>query len=530
MFNLKCVLAIFLCGVSFQNFATNYYSDPSTGNMANSGGSSDPWGSLEDIFNSGQTFTAGDIIFLRDGNHGFPKINGVNLGDVEIKPENGHAPLLDRVYIGNSGPTSHWILNGLTIQSINVSPFPISLVTLYPTTEYITIENCTIQSTDNTINYSRDDWRNKSNHGIRSQGNNHTIQNNVINNVAVGLSIESENTFIYNNDIQYFTIDGIRGLASYCTYQKNRIKDNIVVFTYSENHYDGFQSYTCCPVGTDTISNVILKQNLIINSTDSTRLWQGPMQGLVGFDGFFKNWTIENNIIITDHWHGITLLGAINCKIINNTVVDPYDVSIIDPYDSLSTNNHGPTWIKIAAHKNGSASFNNIILNNLTAVLQNDSNIGTVDYNIILGNSNNYYQFFENYEQMNYHLLPTAIAIDSGTANYAPTVDFEDHNRPFGNRVDIGAYEFVMNDNSLNQNFESNVKLYPNPTSSTLWIIGDFNGYPTYKIYNQLGQEVTNTAKIKAISNQKFELDVSSLSKGIYLMYTHKQAIKFIKE
>ena len=37
----------------------------------------------------------------------------------------------------------------------------------------------------------------------------------------------------------------------------------------------------------------------------------------------FVDWVIENNVVIVDHWHGITLGGARNCRIVNNTVIDP---------------------------------------------------------------------------------------------------------------------------------------------------------------------------------------------------------------
>jgi len=424
--------------------ATTYYSDPVSGNMSNSGTFASPWANLEAIFNSGQTFNAGDVIFLRNGNHGFPKINGVNAGFVDIMAQSGHNPIINRIYLGNVSTTSFWRLSNLRIQTINVAVFPINLITTYPNTSNIVIQNCTIQSTHNTNGYSRDDWRTKSNNGIRSQGNNHIFQNNIIKNIGVGLSIESENTLVKNNEIQFFVTDGIRGLASYCTYEKNVIKDNIVVFTYAENHYDGFQAYTCCPVGTDTIKDVILRQNLIINTTDPNRMWRGPMQGMAGFDGYFENWTIENNVIITDHWHGITLLGAINCRIINNTVVDPYDVSPIDPYDIESTALHGPGWISIKAHKNGNPSYGNIIRNNYTAApLNTDPGIGIIDHNLVIGSSANYTANFVDTANFNYRLINGSQAIDAGFSILAPLADFDDSIRPQGLGYDLGAFEFT---------------------------------------------------------------------------------------
>jgi hypothetical protein len=437
----KLIFVQFICVFGY---STTYYSDPTVGTMSNPGTSSQPWANLESIFNSGQTFNAGDIILLRNGNHGFPKINGVNTGYVNIQAQAGHSPVLDRIYIGNIDTTSYWKLSNLTVQTINISPFPISLITLYPSTSNIAIENCTIQSTNNTTTYSRNDWRTKTNNGVRAQGTNHIIQNNVISNVAVGLSIEASSTLVNNNLVQYFTIDGIRGLANDCIYQKNTVMDNIVVFTYDENHYDGFQAYTCCPVGSDTLKNVIIRQNTIINTSDTTRQWQGPMQGISCFDGFFENWTIENNLVIVDHWHGITLLGAINCRIINNTCVDPYDVSPIDSYDPQSTSVHGPPWVSIKAHKNGNPSYNNTIQNNIASALNNDTGIGTVSHNTLIVASSFYPNHFVNYLGLDYHLISASTAIDAGISNFAPYEDIDNLPRPQGYGFDTGAYEYSI--------------------------------------------------------------------------------------
>ena len=515
LYNKRAFL-LFLCWFLFNLMvnAASYYADPSNGSMSNTGASSSPWSSLEDVMNSSITFSAGDIIFLRTGNHGFPKINKVNTGYVEIRPQSGHNPIIDRIYIGNNPSASYWKLNGLTVQIENVAAFPISLITLYPSSSNIIVENCTIQSTDNTTNYTRNDWRDKTNHGIRSQGNGHTIIDNSIQNIAVGLSIESENTLISNNTIQYFTIDGIRGLASDCIYEKNTIKDNVAVFIYSENHYDGFQAYTCCPVGADTLKNVILRKNLIINCTDTTRQWRGPMQGMAGFDGYFENWTIENNIIITDHWHGITLLGALNCRIINNTVVDPYDITPIDPFDPQSVSNSGPAWIKIAAHKNNNPSLNNTVRNNLTADIQNDIGIGIVDSNIVIGSSNNYSSYFVNYSAFDYHLLSSSTAIDVGNSNLAPLNDFDNNPRPSGLGIDVGAYEYQLITSISDFQTNNSLKIYPNP-SSRFVEVKTKNVIKSIKIFNDLGQELFSESFTKSKSEN---IDFSKFGNGLYFI------------
>ena len=63
------------------------------------------------------------------------------------------------------------------------------------------------------------------------------------------------------------------------------------------------------------------------NYEDPNQPFRGTLQGLGCFDGFYIDWVIENNLVVTDHWHGISLCGAVNCRIVNNTVVDANDVS-----------------------------------------------------------------------------------------------------------------------------------------------------------------------------------------------------------
>ena len=74
----QIVITLVILVMNVSVYATVYYSDPVNGSMSNPGTSTQPWANLETIFNSGQTFNMGDVILLRNGNHGFPKINGVN--------------------------------------------------------------------------------------------------------------------------------------------------------------------------------------------------------------------------------------------------------------------------------------------------------------------------------------------------------------------------------------------------------------------------------------------------------------------
>ena len=64
-------------------------------------------------------------------------------------------------------------------------------------------------------------------------------------------------------------------------------------------------------VGTGEVRDVVLRGNVIINNLNPDHPLHATLQGIGCFDGLFVNWVVENNVVITDHWHGISLYGAI---------------------------------------------------------------------------------------------------------------------------------------------------------------------------------------------------------------------------
>ena len=148
-----------------------------------------------------------------------------------------------------------------------------------------------------------------------------TIRDNRLLNVNFGISVGASDSLITGNLVENFAGDGLRGLGNHCTFEYNTVKN---CYKVNANHDDGFQSWSTGPggVGTGEVVGVVLRGNTIINYDDPNQPYRGTLQGIGCFDGTFVDWVIENNVIITDHWHGITLLGARNCRVINNTVMD----------------------------------------------------------------------------------------------------------------------------------------------------------------------------------------------------------------
>jgi hypothetical protein len=142
----------------------------------------------------------------------------------------------------------------------------------------------------------------------------------------------------------------------------------------------------------------------------------------------FVDWVVENNVIITDHWHGITLMGAKNSRIVNNTVID------------LNDEKPGPPWVRISPHKDGTVSEGCVVRNNLTtAVSVPDGQDVQVDNNLIIEDPSEHFEDLANFDL---RLIASSPAVDTGSADLAPAMDRNEIPRPQGAGIDIGAYEY----------------------------------------------------------------------------------------
>ena len=538
LFQFKSFFCIIFCFISITVNCTNYFSDPINGSMNNSGSSQSPWSSLDLVFQAKKQFVAGDTIFLRNGNHGYAVITGVNSGFVVITPELGHNPVISRIRVSdpaNSISANFWKLYKLTVQSEATGKSAIPsypLIEIWPLATNITVSSCLVTSNLNTADWTRTDWRNRCNNGIHTRAklnSNYIIENNVIKNTAFSLAISSSNTIVRGNTIQYFTNDANRILGSDILYENNKSTDIIKVMTVLENHDDLFQGFTTKSggEGVDTLKNVIVRKNIFITCTDTTRAFRGTTQGMGMFDGPFYNWTVENNIVLVDHWHAISFYGGINCKIINNTVLDPYPYTPYNSYDDNSTTT-GPAWIYIGQKSTTIPSINNIVRNNIVhnTVSIGSVSMGTASNNIIVGTINNFKNYFvnatdlSNPEKFDLHLKPGCAAIDAGDATYAPTTDFDGISRPQGLKCDIGAYEYVV-PNAISEIDASRkqISISPNPFSNELGIqsTDGFTKGDKIQIYTIGGQLVyrntlTNTTRKIELNN------LSGIPTGLLLL------------
>ena len=436
--------------------AKTFYIDPQIGNIRNDGSAANPWKTLQEVIDSNKINTreaaaypyvegqplkeknadapvrAGDTILLRSGYHGIITISRMfNSGWITIAAENVQKPLADHILLQGA---SKWRIKGLTVSpEFAQSTQKITLINVQshdwsgPVRE-IEIEDCLAYSALNVDAWDTTTWNARSCNGIQVSGRQVVIRNNTVKNVYMGISVSDDSVLVEGNTVDRFDGDGLCGVANDLTFRNNLVKNSIVA--YSANHDDGFQSWSVgdSGVGTGTVYRVKLIGNTIIDYTDPNLPLKGTMQGIGCFDGMFEDWDVINNVVVTDHWHGITLSGARNCRIINNTVCD------------INTVSPGPPWIRIGKHKDGTLSENCVVRNNLTTDLSIDSGTAIItDHNIILKNTDD---FFVDYNRFDLRLKAGCAAIDSGSPMLAPATDILGTTRPQGSAADVGAYEY----------------------------------------------------------------------------------------
>lgn len=307
-------------------------------------------GGLSDFFSAGK-IRSGDMVRLRQAHYGSLKIKGMRFDEqVLLMAEPGQEASFDSIEIAQSSNVS---LRGLKITSNGTLPPGSPLVHVDKGSVDIVLDELLVQSTPNAERWTDEDWRKSARHGITSFGRNIVIKNSLLRNVRHGITTAGDNSQVLDNRIVNFSGDGIRGLGNDSTYSRNSIRN---CYDVDDNHDDGFQSWSLGKdkkPGKGVVRNVVLRGNLILNHTDPNQPFRCNLQGIGLFDGLYENWIIEDNTVIVDHWHGITVMGARNVRVNHNTVIDRNPSSAIAP------------WVTVTRHKDGTAPSGSVVRNNV---------------------------------------------------------------------------------------------------------------------------------------------------------------------
>ncbi|MFO7904571.1 MAG: right-handed parallel beta-helix repeat-containing protein [Pirellulaceae bacterium] len=456
MLRLSCLLAVsfFLSG-PLVAAAADYYVDPKRGDPDNDGSADKPWRSLQEVFdqglvesrdwssfpyendselaakNPGAPVKAGDTIWLRGGDYGDVRILGYYNSDfITLAACEGHTPRFHSVRL-RSG--SRWILKGLHVSpEFGDGKRPRTMIDLEshgwrgPVRDVV-VEDCVVRSAEDTSKWSVQQWNARSCSGIEADGTRITVRRNRLKNVDFGITVGASHSLVEQNLVENFAGDGLRGLGNHIVFEDNVVKN---CYDVNDNHDDGFQSWSRSEqgVGAGEVVGIILRGNTIINYEDRDQPHRGALQGIGCFDGMYVDWVIENNVVVVDHYHGITLGGARGCRVVNNTVIDPND------------RRPGPAAVRVGKHKNGTPSTGCTVRNNLTTALHAQSGRDmTVDHNLIVEDRA---AIFVDPANRDFRLKAGSPAIDAGCQDRAPDVDIRGVSRPQGQGVDIGAYEY----------------------------------------------------------------------------------------
>jgi len=448
--------------------ASEFYIDPVAGSDAGDGSTGNPWQSLQAVFddglietrdwpeypyelgmqlvavNPGAPVRAGDTIWLRNGYHGDIDIeHAYNTAPIIIAAQPGQTPHVRSLRVQAA---QNWIVRGLSISpSYAASNDQITMVEVSDHNYFgpawdIEIADSDVFSIDDASSWGADQWVHLASNGIEVGAARVSIHDNRLRNVRFGIGVGGADASIRHNLIDGFSADGLRGLGDNGLFEYNRVQNNLIGDPDDDNHDDGFQSWTIGEdgeVGTGEVRGVTLRGNLFINATDPGNPLRSSMQGIGCFDGFFVDWVVENNVVITDHWHGISFYGMRDSRIVNNTVID------------LDDGQPGPPWIMVTDHKDGRPSENVVVRNNLATDFSFEGINITDDHNLLIDDANALFVA----PPFDLHLLPAAAAIDAGSADLAPLLDIDGVHRPQGAGFDLGAYERLV-DSIFSNGFE----------------------------------------------------------------------------
>mgnify|MGYP001207979489 CR=1 FL=1 len=375
--------------------------------------------------------TGGDRVFFLDGYHGPLVVKGLKFtSPVLFAAMPGQVAHVDGISVRASAKI---IFQGLKVWPTAAQPGPGDIIRSMSDTSDLVFQNLDVRAIPTAATYvqwTAADWNKNKRSAFQIDGVRQMVLGNRVTGTFHGVQVSGPNAYVEGNIIDGFSGDGLRALGDNTIVRRNKVQNCVDVFA---THEDGIQAWSRGPTGkpgTGTMRNLTIEDNKFLE-------WVSPqvsalrckLQGISLFDGMFDGFVIRNNVISSTHYHGITINGALNTEIVNNTVVD------------INGHKNKWPWIMLSPHKNGTPSRNVDIANNIAMQVKAKTNptLGyTVTNNVIPGSIFNDFTAPGNQD---YTLKSGSSAIDKGNAAYAPKDDLMGAARPKGKAPDAGAYE-----------------------------------------------------------------------------------------
>lgn len=339
---MKHGLVAILLGSALLAHGAAFYCDPAKGSPQGDGSAARPWRTLEEVLahrliqlcdqtgkpaNPAAPVKAGDTVWLRSGWHGVIRIpKGFNDQPITLAAEAGQTPQVGWVEIGEG---RQWVVKGLTV-SPSLAPAPLGkppmnhLVVLGErggeASEALVVEDCFVFTTLDTSAWTARDWMDQTASGLwlGRHGRGHVARNNYVLNTRFGINLCATNCLCEGNVVANFSADGIRATRDGQTVQYNVIKNIFVGAKDGDNnHDDGIQVFLF-NAGRGTLRNITLRGNLILARERDDLPFPTSLQGIGCFDGPLVNFTVEKNVVLVNHYHGVSLYDAQGCTIQDN--------------------------------------------------------------------------------------------------------------------------------------------------------------------------------------------------------------------
>jgi parallel beta-helix repeat protein len=260
-----------------------------------------------------------------------------------------------------------------------------------------------------------------------------SITRNTLSNLFVGIAVGGDQTegngtsfLISDNLIDNFGGDGIDMYGSKILISNNRIINSHNICEYLCIHTDGIQGWNYHGQVGIVNTDIEITSNQIIDVLDKKlALPPSDLHGITIFDGNWNRVLIDNNVVISKTWHGITIYGTDNTIIANNTV--------------LSDSPDRPAWIMVAGKKGDleNKSYGFTVRNNISSAViagqvGKPSVSAVIDHNFIIGSQRDIFVKFDPSEA-NYdlHLKEPVSHRLVGSPLLSPALDKEGHRRGF---------------------------------------------------------------------------------------------------